>query len=539
MKISGTKRYTLSSGTATSTTSGKLVDTGATFTAVYAEGWVHNTTSDTWAKITAVDGTTTLSLSDHIMASGNAYTIFRDAEHLDVPADKDFDGVGRLRTTAVLRDADGTEISSSNPLPVDAVVSIDSMNLEAEMKTNSGHDLYVVPTVSGSAGTIVFTWSDISGFTTLKQVQGVENKTQGWIYNTGDATLVSATGTTTLTLNAAAQKTGYPTFTVGDEIEVVYRNTSRLTDKAQMTKLTDGTNEVDVAVDDSAMPATPNFMPIGGEYRATATTYADGDATVLQTNENGALKVDATVDTEAPIPPYTHSSARGDFTAAYTSSTTLTITGAPTLTNNQLVYVLVTNAGGTASQLYVNGMGGTVLTVASNVITITGAGTPFASGDTYDVGVNLQDKAYDATNDVLKTSEQAPIWSKYTSPESYTTFTPVDTSYDEGDVIDVREFNTLNFYYSKTASTQDNSYIKIIYLTEVDSAVDHQELSLGSPAGGVTVLTQNVYERDKAALVEMLSLPTNGAPFMRIDIAKKTDTGTNSTFTTKINKAYI
>lgn len=44
------------------------------------------------------------------------------------------------------------------------------------------------------------------------------------------------------------------------------------------------------AVDDSAMPATPAIMPIGGEYRSSATTYTDGDATVLQTDVNGNLK---------------------------------------------------------------------------------------------------------------------------------------------------------------------------------------------------------------------------------------------------------
>jgi len=45
-----------------------------------------------------------------------------------------------------------------------------------------------------------------------------------------------------------------------------------------------------LSVDDSAMPATPVFVGVGGEYRAVATTYADGDATVLQTDINGYLK---------------------------------------------------------------------------------------------------------------------------------------------------------------------------------------------------------------------------------------------------------
>lgn len=44
------------------------------------------------------------------------------------------------------------------------------------------------------------------------------------------------------------------------------------------------------AIDDSAMPATPSIFPVGGEYRASSTTYTDGDATVLQQDVNGNLK---------------------------------------------------------------------------------------------------------------------------------------------------------------------------------------------------------------------------------------------------------
>lgn len=43
--------------------------------------------------------------------------------------------------------------------------------------------------------------------------------------------------------------------------------------------------------DDSAMPSTPFALPVAAEYRASATTYADGDATVLQSDVNGNLKV--------------------------------------------------------------------------------------------------------------------------------------------------------------------------------------------------------------------------------------------------------
>jgi len=54
-----------------------------------------------------------------------------------------------------------------------------------------------------------------------------------------------------------------------------------------------GVNDIggmDVPTDDANMPASPKFFSIGGEYRATETTYTDGDATVLQTDINGYVK---------------------------------------------------------------------------------------------------------------------------------------------------------------------------------------------------------------------------------------------------------
>lgn len=57
--------------------------------------------------------------------------------------------------------------------------------------------------------------------------------------------------------------------------------------------ITDGTSTVDVAVDDSAMPATPKTIPVSAEYRSVDTAYADGDVTVLQSTIAGHLKTRA------------------------------------------------------------------------------------------------------------------------------------------------------------------------------------------------------------------------------------------------------
>lgn len=68
----------ITDGTTTSTTASKLVDTGKNFTTlgVAAGDKVLNTTDDTVAYVTAVDSTTTLSLSSDIIASGEDYIIY-------------------------------------------------------------------------------------------------------------------------------------------------------------------------------------------------------------------------------------------------------------------------------------------------------------------------------------------------------------------------------------------------------------------------------------------------------------------------------
>jgi len=65
----------MASGSATSTTANKLVDSGANFTSDMLNKTVWNSTNDTWAKITAVDSATQLSLSVDIMTSGDSYVV--------------------------------------------------------------------------------------------------------------------------------------------------------------------------------------------------------------------------------------------------------------------------------------------------------------------------------------------------------------------------------------------------------------------------------------------------------------------------------
>lgn len=63
------------SGTATSTTANKLIDSNANFGTDVVGKTVYNSTDDTWDKVTARDSATQLTIADGIMASGEAYAI--------------------------------------------------------------------------------------------------------------------------------------------------------------------------------------------------------------------------------------------------------------------------------------------------------------------------------------------------------------------------------------------------------------------------------------------------------------------------------
>ena len=97
----------IDSSTTTSTTSNKLVDSGAAFTsAIHLNKSVYNSTDDTWAKITAVDSATTLSLSADIMVSGDSYSTINAYSTISGAWDFAFPGTAYCDIT--LHAADGS-----------------------------------------------------------------------------------------------------------------------------------------------------------------------------------------------------------------------------------------------------------------------------------------------------------------------------------------------------------------------------------------------------------------------------------------------
>lgn len=107
-----------------------------------------------------------------------------------------------------------------------------------------------------------------------------------------------------------------------------------------------------------------------------------------------------------------------DFTATYTSASTITLTGLPVTIagSQQITYIKVVNNSLQTATTYVAGANGYSFAYSSGVITVYLNGviaSVFTTNDTYEVGVNAQQKAYDSTLDITKTIEQSPLSAKY------------------------------------------------------------------------------------------------------------------------------
>jgi len=102
-----------------------------------------------------------------------------------------------------------------------------------------------------------------------------------------------------------------------------------------------------------------------------------------------------------------------DFTATYTSASTITLSGVPFTisTGMQVVYIKIRNTSTNVSTTYVNGSAGYGFGHSSGVVTayLNGvAASIFTANDSYEVGVNGPKKSYDSSLDVSKVVNQSP-----------------------------------------------------------------------------------------------------------------------------------
>jgi len=106
-----------------------------------------------------------------------------------------------------------------------------------------------------------------------------------------------------------------------------------------------------------------------------------------------------------------------DFSVAFTTNVTVTITGAPYTvadTNCTVAYLYYKPTGGTWQEPLVNGINGVSIVALNNVLTVTGAGTPFATGDQYLIGLIEQEKGHIAVQNAQQNTNLNPEHDWYT-----------------------------------------------------------------------------------------------------------------------------
>jgi len=236
----------------------------------------------------------------------------------------------------------------------------------------------------------------------------------------------------------------------------------------------------DGVTNDRARVKDGNTMTSGDEALAVVDANMRGVIDALKTvlSSTEVLKTAIYDDTGAQVTAFGSPStiaeykSPSDFTATYTSSTTITLSSLPLTIadSSQIVYIRKIPSSGDA-EVYVNGSGGVTMTVSSNVLTIAGVTAPFASGDSYEIGINAQKKAYDPSTQSDKISNLNPVYARYTDVETLVSSAQILQSgdfQDLGSEISCQGQNTIGVWL--TIDINDAQNVRVRALAKHTSA---------------------------------------------------------------------
>jgi len=170
------------------------------------------------------------------------------------------------------------------------------------------------------------------------------------------------------------------------------------------------------------------------------------------------------------------------YTATYTSADTITLNSSyPTISNSaQVVYIKQIKADST-SRIWGNALYGVTIVHSGGVLTVSGAGSPFVSGDVYEVGINGMRIGDDEDLDLVKTSNQTPSYAHYTDSQNINeTNLGIDSSYNVGTDSSAFFTNTGTTY---TPETIAEGY-KIYNITQVFDASINTDTHYGYAGDG-------------------------------------------------------
>ena len=162
--------------------------------------------------------------------------------------------------------------------------------------------------------------------------------------------------------------------------------------------------------------------------------------------------------------PYAEYKSPTDFTATYLSNTTITLGTLPiTISDDsQIKYISVVSSGSVANS-YIQSFDNVGITVSASILTITGSGNVFNSGDAYEIGINEQKKGFDLSTNANMSTIINPISAKYTDPETLISEQDLTDAYaDLGSEINMEGYNRLGVFVKSDVNDSENVYLKVL-----------------------------------------------------------------------------
>jgi len=284
---------------------------------------------------------------------------------------------------------------------------------------------------------------------------------------------------------------------------------------------TDGTQTARYTRDDAAFSMSSDVLTVAGA------TFAATDTFVVYTNVRAPNESNDLSSAGAGNNNY--SNMAGDFTATITNGAkTVTIAGLPfTLEDIHVVAGIskVIDSSGNVKTISTDNV-----TVSSGVITYSDKSENFSTGDEMVLTLVGPDKTYDSSLDVEKVIDQAPLWSRYTDPETLVTAQDLTASYaDYGSEIDMQGYTHLRVAIVADANNSEDVTLKLLGLDESGGS-DEYEIEGGT--------TQALWAGAGSDTKISYTFDVKATPFIQLQAIAGTVGATAGDLTIVINKVW-
>ena len=221
-----------------------------------------------------------------------------------------------------------------------------------------------------------------------------------------------------------------------------------------------------------------------------------------------------------------------DFVATYTSASTITLSELPgDITDSTQIVYIKRIPSTDAAEIFVNGSEGYTFRIASNVITAyfnDEVVDLFASGDLYEIGLNLQTKAYDPTVNSHLNTIISPIPQAYTDVETIVSAKDLTSGYvDFGPEIDMRGYTKIGLFIEADTNNSTDVIVKVVGLKALGGSeftiIGTDDVTLWTTSPGVDL---NLYAEFEVGTI----------PYVQIQAKAGTVGATAGDLTIGINK---